>query len=759
MIEENQTFDVEQKLNDAITCIDSMQYEQAIRLCDECITYLEATKRQNSNKERLNKRDSLVKQKSLKKNTSTTSMSSIFTSSIKSSLLRKRDDSTSETNDSISETNDSTPEIDKQLAKAYFHRNLAKNLLHRDYITVIDFTKAIDLFSQYVNAYLNRARAYYKLKNFEAALDDLNKAIEYDPKNFKAYYYRGKVYYGLERYKEARTDFLETRNLDPEFKKVYRHLIMTLYCLDLDETALAEATDAIRLYPELKKDLEKQHLKSVQEKINRQTFSNQLIIGKLTYKTSGLNTKLRLKKDDLLRQQSTSSKLFIKKMKKSDTRFFQKMLDQPTSKFPGLCLIHIKDTFSAEEVEKLEEQQVILSLPHLKEALENPDSWKQRYYLKYLKAGIEQLLLAWTGNNLKNESVVFTLDEMALPQLKILLENTKTSSSKTRKIYKELQKNHSQDEALKNILNAWKKGEVKDKKITTDSLLPSYKTNLDELKKALTPLNDALNFKQASSSKHKKNKHHKQTQHKSESPATKTDYDSTLLKIRLITQRPPEHLKKQDYNNLIRDLTSLIMRNEGKAEVYYLLASTYTRIKEHGLALANYDKAYELRTDGTLSTDTEGKLLANRGFTKYCLNDYVGAERDYQNSIEINKNDFYVHSNLGALYHKLGRYGEALKEYNSAIKLNSAVFLLCRRGLTYICLGIYDKALADFSEALKDLDPKHPKYFDSLINKSIAERNLGLYEDAITTLKIAIKQNPKSADAYWHLGLVYESFK
>ncbi len=53
----------------------------------------------------------------------------------------------------------------------------------------------------------------------------------------------------------------------------------------------------------------------------------------------------------------------------------------------------------------------------------------------------------------------------------------------------------------------------------------------------------------------------------------------------------------------------------------------------------------------------------------------------------------------------MGRYGEALADFNRAIELDpDSTWLMVRRGQTYQAMDRYEEALADFNRAI-ELDP------------------------------------------------------
>ena len=73
------------------------------------------------------------------------------------------------------------------------------------------------------------------------------------------------------------------------------------------------------------------------------------------------------------------------------------------------------------------------------------------------------------------------------------------------------------------------------------------------------------------------------------------------------------------------------------------------------------------------------------------------------------------------------------------------------RGLAYENKGEHDRAIADFTEAIR-LDPKYDiEYY----GRGLAYENKGDYDKAIPDYTEAIRLDPKDARAYWGRGVAY----
>lgn len=120
--------------------------------------------------------------------------------------------------------------------------------------------------------------------------------------------------------------------------------------------------------------------------------------------------------------------------------------------------------------------------------------------------------------------------------------------------------------------------------------------------------------------------------------------------------------------------------------------------------------------------------------------------------------------NLSIVYNELGRYEEAQKIFDRAVKAVSRTRTIkdpyiegrlanehFRLGDQYYDLGRFKEAIAEYKKALK-LRPRFP---DITTRLGIAYRENGDLDAAIKTFIKAQKINPKYLPAFIHLGILY----
>jgi Flp pilus assembly protein TadD len=114
--------------------------------------------------------------------------------------------------------------------------------------------------------------------------------------------------------------------------------------------------------------------------------------------------------------------------------------------------------------------------------------------------------------------------------------------------------------------------------------------------------------------------------------------------------------------------------------------------------------------------------------------------------------DFIAHSNLGALLAARGNFGEAISNFEKALRIEPAS-ATARNGLGagFLAEGRFDEAIRELNEALR-LDPAHP---NARLNLARALKAKGDLAGAAAELDTFLKQRPDHADAQAALGLVY----
>jgi len=124
-------------------------------------------------------------------------------------------------------------------------------------------------------------------------------------------------------------------------------------------------------------------------------------------------------------------------------------------------------------------------------------------------------------------------------------------------------------------------------------------------------------------------------------------------------------------------------------------------------------------------------------------------QKENSQTIQPNPNDLNKYYNRGNVYRHMGKYEQAIEEYNRVIELDSeytnAYFF---RGIIHWNLGKYEQALEDYDRVIQ-INPKHAVAYN---NRGDSYLKLGQYEQAIENYEQAIQLDPEFAHAYNNQG-------
>lgn len=137
--------------------------------------------------------------------------------------------------------------------------------------------------------------------------------------------------------------------------------------------------------------------------------------------------------------------------------------------------------------------------------------------------------------------------------------------------------------------------------------------------------------------------------------------------------RGEAYMQSGDYRNAAADFDAVLAMDEMNSVAYYDRALLNTRLEDYNAALSDINNALAARVENPNDILQLRDLYAKRGQLNLWLKNWEGAIADYTNSLA--RPDGIVSPNVYAeraeAYTATGRYGEAIEDYMSAVRVVS----------------------------------------------------------------------------------------
>lgn len=154
----------------------------------------------------------------------------------------------------------------------------------------------------------------------------------------------------------------------------------------------------------------------------------------------------------------------------------------------------------------------------------------------------------------------------------------------------------------------------------------------------------------------------------------------------------------------------------------------------------------------------ESIRVFNRGKLLHQEHQYQQAIREYESAIKLDDQNPFIYNALGLAYAALGDFREALKAFNDALQLNPDLTdVYNNMGMVYAEQGEKEKAFDAFSRAVRN--PNYPTPEKALYNMGSLYLEDGNYELAMMHFRRAVEKQPKFALGYRGLGKVFLGMK
>ena len=186
----------------------------------------------------------------------------------------------------------------------------------------------------------------------------------------------------------------------------------------------------------------------------------------------------------------------------------------------------------------------------------------------------------------------------------------------------------------------------------------------------------------------------------------------------------------------------LVALKPDMAAYWHDLGRVHRRIKEFEASVAALRQAVELQPD---LADAHHDL----GLSQNDQGNLSEAETAYRRALELKPNFVEALNNLGVLLEGLGQAKPAIELLQRAVELKQAPDLLNNLGVAYAAARQFPDAIRCYQSALK-LDSNYAAALNNLGN---AQRSIGDVDESIISLRQALRIRPDYAEAYNNLAI------
>jgi tetratricopeptide (TPR) repeat protein len=205
-----------------------------------------------------------------------------------------------------------------------------------------------------------------------------------------------------------------------------------------------------------------------------------------------------------------------------------------------------------------------------------------------------------------------------------------------------------------------------------------------------------------------------------------------------------ELLRGGSYIDAVDLLTSLLRAAPNDVDAIHLLGVAYLQLNDLERAEALVARAIEL-------SPRNADFLSNYGIVKQKQGDSVAAEASFNKALKLNRRHADSLLNLGVMYRSDGRLVEALDCFRRAASCRPSAVALANIGSTLCDLGRFDEAIKSLDEALK-LDEN---YAQALVNLGSACLARGYLDRAVSAYTTALTRDPSSFQALSGRGAAF----
>ena len=182
----------------------------------------------------------------------------------------------------------------------------------------------------------------------------------------------------------------------------------------------------------------------------------------------------------------------------------------------------------------------------------------------------------------------------------------------------------------------------------------------------------------------------------------------------------------------------------------------YTGLGSKAIERGNYTQALEYLNKAIDISQFNSEAFFLRGYTKYELDDYIGAEKDFGQALRLNPKNHEAYLYRGVSRSQQLKYKEAFEDFNQAIRLNDEDWrVFTNRALTSLQLDRYVDVISDCNRIIK-LEKDNAQTY---LLRGEAKSGLEMYRVAIEDFERAMKKDSLAMQPILRRGIARVELK
>lgn len=200
----------------------------------------------------------------------------------------------------------------------------------------------------------------------------------------------------------------------------------------------------------------------------------------------------------------------------------------------------------------------------------------------------------------------------------------------------------------------------------------------------------------------------------------------------------------EEYQEAIEDFTLALETDGGNARVHFNRGNARYQLGQYRDALTDYRAAVSLEPG-------RPEFLHYAGLACEGCGDIRSAALYYDEALKQDSSHHTARFNAGRMYHLDGQYERALERFNGGLPPDEALHEA--RGLVYLDIDNYQKALTDFDQVI-ELEPLKGRHH---YNRGVVYHRMGREQDAIDDLSRAIELGSTEDCVFCLRGLAWRA--